>query len=391
MEKEIESIIEEKLQTQKKALYERYIDMYNVVREYITKHGLLLYGGQALDEVLPLQEKIYERYDLPDYDFFAVHARHHAKQLADLYASLGYEYIEVRPGIHYETYKVFVDFMPVADITDIPQRLFDRMKATSAKDCVVPLDFMKMGFHLELSRPNGDISRWLKIYQRMEKMYKVFPIQTTICEYMTTERDKRYIKFVNLAKDTLKEYPILGAEAVKVYLKQGGYDVPHNSIISDHMPAFEIISMNYEKTAQELLDILSKHVLPGEEFLLQHHSALNKSELIPKHITININKRPVVCIYNGVACYSYKHYKGFKIASIDTILSFLYAWLLTKRSYMDNEKILCVIEKLLQCQRKKHDLFRPFELKCYGDQPSLIDLKKARWKKRMAIYRPEVA
>ena len=57
----------------------------------------------------------------------------HAKGLADIYAKLGWKDVEAKAGIHHGTFKVFVNYIPVADITQMDLELFKSVKKDSIK------------------------------------------------------------------------------------------------------------------------------------------------------------------------------------------------------------------------------------------------------------------
>ena len=97
---------------------------YDVVRDFIMAKGLKLYGGQALHEHLDqFDAGIYEKYQLPDYDVFSPDAWNHAKELADLFHQMGYEYVEAKASIandeKHQTYKVGVNFFFMLDLTQV--------------------------------------------------------------------------------------------------------------------------------------------------------------------------------------------------------------------------------------------------------------------------------
>ena len=84
------------------------------------------------------------------------------------------------------------------------------------------------------------------------------------------------------------------------------------------------------------------------------------------------------------------------VASIDSNLSFLYAWLLTNRIYLKKNRIRCIMSWLLNIQyrnlHKNKPIFNLFEQKCYGKQLDLDDLRKYFWKKKtdIIVYRPNI-
>ena len=393
------AIINKQVIEKKKADYVKFKDLYNITHQFIKDNNYLLYGGLAINLSLPVAERFYADYELPDYDFFCPNSFSVAKKLADIYVSKSYKYIEVKPGLHTGTYKVFVEFMPVADITDVPIALFNKMLEISKSENslikinnhtldlnIVPLDYLRMSTHLELSRPNGFIERWEKVFYRMQLLYSSYPILINQCDIF--ENDKNIDKFIKFIKNCMKTRDILysGCEVIKYYLKKTGY-------ITD-MSNIDFISINYKDDAEyiqkELLNIVDKNIY---DIKLIHYSALNKSQILPQHYIIKLidktksvreNSRYLCTVFESVSCYSYKIVNKMKYASIDTILCFLYAYMLSTRTYINYEKIKCIISHL---QTNKSS----FELKCYGNQEQPTNIKKERWDKgkRPLIYRPK--
>ena len=383
------AIIDKQVIAKKKDDYKKYQELYQVTHDFIKKNNFLLYGGLAINNALHMSKRFYEEYELPDYDFFCVNSFKVAKQLADIYLSKKYKYIEVKPGLHSGTYKVFVEFMPVADITDIPSKLYEKMLELSIAESslirknnpsidlnIVPLDFLKMSTHLELSRPDGFIERWEKVFYRMQLLYSTYPILIEECSIF--EQNPYIEDITNKIKNIMKTRDVLytGVEVIKHYLKTKGY-------IND-MTNIDFISKNYLEDTEYI-----KATLKIDNLKISHHSALNKSQLIPKHYIIKTTDKAgktinLCTIFDSVSCYSYKNVTKMKYASIDTLLSFLYAYLLTSRSYINNDKIKCIISHL---QTNKSN----FELNCYGVQEKPTNIKKERWDKgkKPLIYRPK--
>ena len=105
------------------------IKIFTIVENFIKKKSLIAYGGIALNSILPKQDQFYNLdIELPDYDFFSTNALHDAKELADYYVKEGFTEVEAKPGVHHGTYKVYVNFIPVADITFLDKELFNALK-----------------------------------------------------------------------------------------------------------------------------------------------------------------------------------------------------------------------------------------------------------------------
>ena len=71
--------------------------------------------------------------NITDYDFYSPNALDDAKKLADIYYKAGFTEVEAKAGQHFGTYKVFVNFIPVADITNMDERLFKNVLRESIK------------------------------------------------------------------------------------------------------------------------------------------------------------------------------------------------------------------------------------------------------------------
>ena len=164
----------------------------SIVEKFIADKKLVCYGGTAINNILPEDAQFYNKdIELPDYDFYSDNALDHAKELADIYYKAGYEDVEAKSGVHHGTYKVFVNFTGIADITQMEPDLF---KAIS-KDAIIksgiryaPPDFLRMAMYLELSRPDGDVSRWEKVQKRLTLLNTHYPLKGYQCDKIEYQR-----------------------------------------------------------------------------------------------------------------------------------------------------------------------------------------------------------
>ena len=166
----------EKTQKRRRLQNPEIIKIVEIVEEFITKKKLICYGGTAINNILPEITQFYDKeLDLPDYDFFSPFAMKHAIELADIYYKKGYTEVNANAGMHYGTYKVFVNYIPIADITQLPGTLFKSLLKHSivfSNIHYAPPNYLRMSMYLELSRPNGDISRW----EKLEPIIKLFDV-----------------------------------------------------------------------------------------------------------------------------------------------------------------------------------------------------------------------
>ena len=104
-------------------------NIISIVENFLRKKQLICYGGTSINSVLPKQDQFYNKdLEIPDYDFYSFDALNDAKELVDIYVSTGFQEVEAKSGQHHGTYKVYVNFIPVADITQIPKELFIAIK-----------------------------------------------------------------------------------------------------------------------------------------------------------------------------------------------------------------------------------------------------------------------
>ena len=95
------------------------------MENFISKKGLVCYGGTAINNILPERDQFYNKeLEIPDYDCFSSKAMEDAKELADIYYKAGYTEVEAKAGVHVGTYKVFVNYIPIADITQLNPNIF---------------------------------------------------------------------------------------------------------------------------------------------------------------------------------------------------------------------------------------------------------------------------
>lgn len=398
-------------------MYERYIAMYNITKEFIKEKGLLLYGGLAVNLSLPLKHQFYDVYELPDYDCFSYDAYNHARELAAIYREQGYEYVVVKPGVHAGTHKVYVDFRPVADITHISRTLFDVMSDMSIDEKplvtkmhpgidmnIAPLSFLRMSFHLELSRPNGNIERWPKVYRRMAIFYSIYPLQTSpdynTKDVMIQDPMPRMNHIIENTLAFVKRhgYPIFGTEGVKIYLHHHlrRKTMDTTLIFDERMPRVDIFAEKYEYVAVTLQKHLKHTLFQDETLVIVHHQSLHHNEIVPKHAMLSLVKngitRHVAAVFDVNACYAYKVVEGIRVLTIDAMLTMIFALSFLQRDYVVRDRLSCIANMLLNMQYKHISsskyIWKRFDLACYGVQPSLEDIKRKQYEHTKKLGQP---
>jgi hypothetical protein len=360
----------------------------DIVEEFIRHKKLVCYGGTAINNILPEEDRFYNKeVEVPDYDFFSQNALKDAKELADIYYKKGFLDVEAKSGQHHGTYKVFVNYMAVADITFLPKEIFSAIKsdAISVEGILyAPANFLRMSMYLELSRPAGDISRWEKVLKRLSLLNKNYPITDFNCNEMDFQREMKNNLIEDKVYETVKNTLI--NQGVVFF---GGFA---NALYSQYMPKtlrkkletvadFDVLSNNPEKTAEIVKERLNENDI--NEVNIIKHAAVG--EIVPEHYEVKIGKDSILFIYKPVGCHSYNvlimNGRKVKIATIDTMLSFYLAFLYANRPYYNEflDRILCMSKFLFDVQQKNRlaqkGLLRRFSITCYGHQESVEEMK----------------
>tara|TARA_Y100000389_G_scaffold72022_2_gene68752 strand:+ start:23296 stop:24612 length:1317 start_codon:yes stop_codon:yes gene_type:complete len=363
----------------------------SILEKFLRTNKTLCYGGTAINNILPEHMRFYNRnIELPDYDFFSPNAVFLAKKLADIYHDEGYEEVEAKSGIHSGTFKVYVNFMPIADITYIDRHFFNNLYKKAIKInsiCYCPPNFLRMAMYVELSRPMGDISRWEKVLKRLILLNKNYPLKGIACNSFDYQRNYEgngdSNKIYDLTRKSFIDQGLVffGGYAANLY---SSYMPKYEKKIIRKIPDFDILSEDPETSA-----IIVKEQLEYEgikNIRINKKSAI--SEFIPEHYEIVLGKDTIAFIYKTVSCHSFNyiniHNEKIKVASIDTILSFYLSFIYADKPYYDENRLICISEFLFKIQLKNRleqkGLLRRFSVKCYGKHNTLEDIREQKSK-----------
>jgi len=371
-----------------------------IVEAYLKKKKLVCYGGTAINNILPADDQFYDKdLEIPDYDFFSPQALDDAKQLADIYAKKGYDEVEAKAGVHFGTYKVFVNFIPVADVTQIDPDLFKRIqkKAIEINGILYsPPNLLRMNMYLEMSRPAGDISRWEKVLKRLILLNKNYPLRAANCDPSTFRRTfegtKEYSakEIYRIVRDNFVKQGVVffGGYANHLY----GKYMPKQALkIDAKLPDFDVLSTNPEKSAQAVKKALTTAGL--KDVSIKSREGIH--ELLADHYEVRVGKDTVAFIYRPLACHSYNVLKSdkkeVKVATIDTMMNLYLSFIFADRDYYDTDRILCMAEYLFRVQAanrlEQKSILKRFSTSCYGKQTTLEDMRAEKTAKHKELKR----
>jgi len=361
-----------------------------ILEQFLVKKRLICYGGTAINNILPKFDQFYDRsIEIPDYDFFSKSALEDAKELADIYAAEGYGEVEAKSGMHPGTFKVYVNFIPVADVTNLHPVLFDAL----AKEAIdidgiryAPPNYLRMGMYLELSRPQGDVSRWEKVLKRITLLNKHYPL--TAAKPCSTIDFQRPIDVANnegtsddlyyAARDALIDLEVVffGGYGASLYSR---YMPANEKRKVENIPDFDVLAEDPEETAKLFRAQLVNRGFPSVKLIT--HTAIG--EVIPYHVQVIVGGDTIAILYKPASCHSYNTItvdgKEVRVATIDTMLSFYLAFIYGNKPYFNKDRIMCMAMYLFNVQQRNRlqqkGLLKRFSISCYGKQETLEEIR----------------
>ena len=388
----------EKVQQEKKiANSEEVQKMIAIVEKFIIDRRCICYGGTAINNILPKHAQFYNKeIEIPDYDFFSPRALQDAKALADIFFAAGYEDVEAKAGVHLGTFKVFVNFIPMADITEIHPSIFRMI----TKDAITirgiqyaPANLLRLNMFAELSRPSGDVSRWEKVLKRLILLNEYYPLKSE-----ATGKDGKAIDCQTVDFQRAMESNVDLSEKIYFTVRDalideevvffGGYA---SSLYSEYMPAkqkkliqsipdFDVLAEDVDGTAAFVRERLGQAGITLPVRIVRHAAI---GELIPESREIIVGEETVAFLYKPIACHNYNvitvDKKNVRVATIDTMLSFYLAFLYADVDYYYKDRILCMAKFLFDVEQanrlEQKGVLKRFSIDCYGKQPTLESMR----------------
>jgi len=365
-----------------------------IVRKFIKEKKRVCYGGTAMNMILPIGKRFYNPdLDLPDYDFYTPDLDADVSVIVSALKSQGFANVYHKIGIHEGTSKILVNFVPVADITRISEALYTILqKRAFIREGMyyTDPDILRMMMYLEISRPRGMVSRWEKVYERLQLINSSFPPRAGRSQ---TQKVSRQLE--------IEPDPIMQQRALKYCLEMkrviftGPLEKFYKNVLSRQGDTFKltkftgvigIFSPNVKEESATIMRYLgSKHIE------LYFQSA--KGEFVPEYAEVRYKSIPVVIILQEISCNSYLTFnthdgRNINIASLDTLITTWYAISIfttnmKKRIYGIDRIIPKFIQMVEANRATKRPNLPPFSLNCSGYQkgfPTLLREKMLRKK-----------
>lgn len=359
-----------------------------IVEAFLRRKKRVCYGGTAMNAQLPEAKKFYSEKDLPDYDFFTPQMESDVEELVNDLQKAGFEDVFHRVGMHEGTKKILVNYIAVADISemesDIYEMVFKRSVVIKGIHYTDP-DILRMMMYLEISHPKGEVNRWSKVYERLLLMNEAFPFEK--CD----EEQEKEKHIPQVLRNVLHDFII----EQKRMLASGPLDRIYNASVESTK------AVKWESTVGGVVIFYSpdprKDSLAIRELIgfkgVSIEYLKGKGDLIPARLVLRYYKKPIALIIQETACHSYYPVKTvdsreIHIASMDSLIT-LYLCLAIFTH--DEEKylsfnLMCAVTRFINVSKRirrapKVKQFEPFALECQGYQkgyPTLLREKVGR-------------
>jgi hypothetical protein len=397
--KKIEKIAADIEKEEEHEQFTKYRKIFDDAIAYIKTKRVLLYGGTAINDLLPAKDKIYGAEVLPDIDIFSENGKKQADDIVKHFIKKGYpsETTTYSEALHENTYKVYIDSLQVFDVTTISKRSFKRLTENSVRGAsgikVVNPQFLRLSLHMMMSQSH-DARRWEKVFKRLVTFYKYYPPKECAskkalpAKYKTTAPGNVAESFseVNYVPDEIiqniykfledKDCVLFGIHEILEFLKNysGKAYLPANSKIA---PIQILTESNILETAHNLVKFLNVSSLSISQ-------VYPKDEFISEHIHIKYRNHPCVEIYSAPICMTYVTHNKQKIASIHTIIRMYLSMVLSTYDHFETENhsleclvnILSIIQQKMSGSRKA--IYKQLIEQCYGPYQGLVTLRRER-------------
>jgi hypothetical protein len=359
----------------------------SVVERFLRKKRRVCYGGQAINSLLPSKDKFYDtEYSIPDYDFFSPSVDVDVDELVDMLEAEGFEDVNKKVGMHEGTMKVFVNYVAVADCSEMNPTLFTTIQRRAVKkDGILYCDpdFLRMMMYLELSRPRGDVDRWKKVFERLVLLNKTYPPEECDSQIRYRKGITREEREIILNFCLQHRFPLCGPEVI-YQMEQGKGYIKKEKLNAIPSPVI-CFSKDTKKDVENIKDILESQT--DEKYTVTYFTAL--TDQLFSYATLKRGNVPIACIFQEEACHGYTelHVSSgtyFRVSTPDTLLHLYYSLMIfgIKDKSFFQTSLQCFVEKLYTISEKSKRHPTPFltgfSLRCSGEQKGKSTLLKEK-------------
>jgi len=258
---------------------EMLVEAFELVKQLIRKHKLILTGGMAMDYAMRAKGKaLYHTDVLPDFDFFSTEHSKHAYELVGQLCELSKksgrsDRVDAINATHPTTMRVRINFIDsIADITYMPPNLFKAIPTFEADGMLIEHPHVRYAsMHRALHLPYEEMPRavithrWAKDIKRFNMLWELYPIPKQNWVNYTTY--KIPLSFLTFSPSCLG-----GFGAVAYYDKKLQYNKTTKELEYEGPTGAPIVIFTFKP--KELIDfILTKNYGAGKP-IIKHYKPI---------------------------------------------------------------------------------------------------------------------
>ncbi len=339
----LKNVVNESMKIYLKNFKEPSLDEFENVKkdilDFIKENKLVVYGGYAQNKLIGMKNKedqFYNEFSMADVEVYSSSPIKDSMNMGNMLFNKKYKHVQVKEGVHNETYKVFCNFENYADISYIDEKILKNMPIIEIEG-------------IRFTHPHFMIVDAFRVYTdlltsnfRLEKTLSRFNV---LAKHYPFDLEKKYnVKLPAISEDISSfikknivqnsDFVVIGQHAFNYLAKKIVDDKEKGSIILPDS-YYELICKNLREDSKKVISLLKtkfKNVM-----YKRYHKFF---QFFDELIEVYIDKKLVLKMYgNNDRCivYKYSEKKLTKYATFQLLILYLLANFM--RSYVNKNKI----------------------------------------------------
>jgi hypothetical protein len=237
-------------------------NIYKSILEFIKKKDRVIYGGWAQNALIidkNPDDAFYTQHNMGDVEFYSPEPVRDLMEICEFLHEKSFKYVQGREAQHEGTYKLFVEFINVSDITymhktlsnNLPVKIIDGIKYIHP--IVIAIDFYRM-----FTNPMTALRLWEKTIGRSIVLFKNYSLTKDIKfpNFKSKLNQKTLNEILLFTRKNLihdSKLIVIGFLAYNYFVKKVNMD---DNIINE--PYYEVISINYKSDRDNIYHKLKK-------------------------------------------------------------------------------------------------------------------------------------
>jgi len=357
-----------------------YNSVMSEIKNYIKKKGFIIYGGYAQNSLIGVKNKNDEFYDelsRNDIEIYSSDPIGDAIALTDLLHGLGYKHVECKEGGHNETYKLFVDFLNVADISFMDPYIYKNCPYIVVNGLkMIHPHFMLVDAYRIYADPMTSYFILEKAFTRFGKVLKHYPFDMKAefnkLSYKKNDETDKLLRFVRKHIIHNSKLIVIGHYAFNYLVKK----LDDKNVIDFNY--IQLVSADFKNDFDKINKII-KDEYKNKAYYTRYNPFF---QFYDEHVEFSYNGKVFLKLYgNNTRCivHNYSDKKRTYFATVLLTILYLlvdYNYAIINRDKNEEMNYMSLIVRLFKIRNKYLDSknlsildkspFQEFTLKCTG-------------------------